>query len=437
MFRKKTSAVLKSLGQSVREPVLLANLVLRLVLLALALLLAHWSGGDTRYYIASAAKVCSGDWGGDPSRSPFYMWFLCGLSPGMHSGAGWPAFFLPLLAQHLLAWAAGVWLFRKFGKLVAVLWLYDPVVLIYSNVVMTDLVFSVTVMFLGWQVYQLLRTQAGASKAALSKDPVWPQAAKLGVALGLCVLVRPIGQVLFFFSIFAFLFFAIFLPKFKTGRGIFLKKLGLAAVIAVLLLVPRLYWNASKYNIVGVENQGKYWIHGVAGALEHYGKGLDYVQSEMLWNQQHPRMQPADAYGAIVRHFPRWVYLTAQGVTRVLVGHVNTEWCMLFSGQAPIGPGWFKEIDQRVGWKIHGWQQVPWFLGILVSAFFSLAAYFILVRRVVKQRAFGSVYLWWCLGATALLAAAPQLWGDARFRLGFWPLLLIAMAVHDKKHGSV
>lgn len=413
-----------------REPILLVNLVLRFLLLCAALGLGHWIGGDSGYFIGAAAKTCGGEWGGDLSRSPFYMWFLCGLSPGIQNGADWPMFVAPLLVQTVLVWICGVWLFRKFGKLVAVLWLYDPVGLIYSNLIMTDTVFSLAALFLTWQVYRLFSN--ADQKANIHTRQLLPTALPLGLALALCVLVRPIGQVLFFFSVLFFISAIFLVPKFQKNRSLLLKKVSVAVVFALLFLAPRLLWNYSKHQVFRVENQGKYWVHSVAGAVEHFGKGLDYVQSERLWNKEHPTLDNADAYRTILTKFPVWMFLTAKGVVRVLVGHVNTEWCMLFSGEAPIGPGWFKVTDQRTGWKIQGWQVFPWLLGILLTAVFSLSAYFILVKRIVRQRAYSEVFLWWCLAATAFMAITPQLWGDARFRLGFWPMILVALAVCER-----
>jgi hypothetical protein len=403
-----------------KERVLWVSLALKVLLFASAILTTHWLSGDSRYYLDDAGAVCGGSWGGAPLRSPFYSWFLCAFSPAVTMEATRQHVFLPLALQALAVWACGFWLFRQFGPWVAAFWLFDPGLLIYSGLIMSDALFAVGVLFLAVSVYRF------------SEDPTrsaWP----LGLALGLCVLMRSIGQTFVILTVCYVLLCLVFWAPFRAMRRPILKRLAVALLIAAALVAPRVAWNISKHRIYAVQAQGSGWLHTVAAAVEYHGTGIDFIQSELLWAKARPLNTLAPVAEVFLRKPGTWAFLSAKGVARVLFGHVNSEWSLLLFGEPPIGPGWFKAKEQRQGWELVGWQVVPWILGILATALFCAALYMAVAVAARRAGAYRTPFFWWSVFALALLAGVPMVFGDARFRMGIWPIAVFALGVFSER----
>lgn len=125
-----------------KNPELLTiNLVLRLILWGVALKMTGWKQGDTDYYLMASQMVCAGQWGGDSFRAPFLPWVGCLMSRFGGVGA-------VLLMQTLLIWGVGVWIRKRLGRSSAMLWLFDPVLLVYSTMFMSEAFFTIAVFLL-------------------------------------------------------------------------------------------------------------------------------------------------------------------------------------------------------------------------------------------------------------------------------------------------
>jgi hypothetical protein len=215
-----------------------------------------------------------------------------------------------------------------------------------------------------------------------------------------------------------------------------LKSLGLVFFVYLLVLSPRLYWNWTQNGFWGTTSQNKGWVETVAAAVEYHGTGLDFYQAEAKWFREHAQRSSTYVYETLFQHFPTWMYLNFKGMMRVLFGHVNVEWSYFFTGQSPIGPGWFKVPEQRSGPRVEGLWTVLWVLGVLTTGLISLGVYLSTlkgVRRLANSQGFiffGSktfeqkIFIFWLLGSIFVLAFIPQVWGDARFRMALWPLVL-------------
>jgi hypothetical protein len=125
------------------------------------------------------------------------------------------------------------------------------------------------------------------------------------------------------------------------------------------------------------------------------------------------------------------LYLSLKGMARVLFGHVNVEWAYLVTGDSPVGPGWFKVPEARGGPAARGWGLVPWTLGLLLTAGFCAFVYGNALRAVGRGRP--GAFAFWAGGSALLLAALPLVWGDARFRAGVLPLVLLLWALSPAK----
>lgn len=400
----------------VKEPILLSALLVRIVLLAIVLATGHWKGGDTTYYLELAQNVCSGQWGGDMGRPTLYGWYLCALSPFIKlRNTSWFMLALPLAAQSFLIWLCGVVLWRRWPrirsrKLLAGLFLFDPVLLVFGASVMSDGLFAVFVFFAALTFHALLR-----EKTLL-------KAAMLGALLGLMILTRSVGA-----PVALWTFAALLVTQFKKPARIFIALATCAAV-----LVPQMYWNGTRFGKWSVLPQSTGWIQTVAATVEYYAEGLEPYKAEERWVQSGRSKDPRELWRTFSEKFGTFVYLSAKGVARVLFGHVNVEWGSIFLSAPPVGPAWFKIAEPRLGPKVEGFAVVPWALGVAITAILSLYVYW---RALKAYYVAGLRHLFsiWIIGCIILFAATPLVWGDARFRAPIWPLVLVLWAVSEER----
>ena len=102
------------------------------------------------------------------------------------------------------------------------------------------------------------------------------------------------------------------------------------------------------------------------------------------------------------------------------------------TGVTPIGPAWFKAAEDRPGTHVEGWSLVAWTLGILVTALFALWVYWNTLQAIRLNGWRLDWFTVWALGCVAALAVTPQVYGDARFRCGLWPLILLIWAWNER-----
>ncbi|MGE4232827.1 MAG: hypothetical protein AB7F43_05795 [Bacteriovoracia bacterium] len=394
------------------------GLGLRAILLVFVLATGRFWGGDSNHYLYYAQQVFLGQWGGESNRVPFYLWFLCLFSPNVSKQAGSADIFFSLLVQSLLVVAAGYYLFKRFEKnkklanKLLFFWIFDPVLLIFSNLVMADALFSVLLIFVG------LFTLDVFEKQSIDKRKI----ILMGGLSAAAILTRTVALPVFVWT--AVLWLLLCIQKKQKISG-----LVLWIVITSALLAPRLYWCKTRYDRFTLATQGESWMMSVAGVVENYGKGLDFYQSEEKWFRDHPHKRPDEVFRSIFSHFGSWLKLSAKGWVRVLVGHVNVEWGSLLFGESPLGPSWFKVQEHRSGLKVQGLGIVAWILGLLFTALFALSAYFFSVREMCRKFSFTQIlkspFLIWAVGSFIFLVLSPQVFGDARFRVGIWPFVLL------------
>lgn len=398
------------------EPILWGSLVLRLVLWGWVLFTGFWRSGDTHHYIWVSGVVCGGDWGGVWGRPTLYAWFLCLFSPYLKAKATASSLVaLPLFAQSLLLWICGVVIWRLWPKVrsrrvITALWVFDPVLLVFGAVIMSDAVFSIlafAVAVAGWKVW----TQSQSSKNL-------GYVAALGALLGLLILTRSVGlPILVWSAVFALVFFRRRLHFLLVG-----------VVTAMAVMAPQIYWNGTRHSTWSVLQQGG-WFQTVVGVVEYHDTGVDFYEAEARWVKDPRNGAPGETVRILTQKAPTFIYLTAKGIARVLFGHVNVDWGALLLGTAPVGPGWFKVPEVRVGPQIKGVWVVPWVLGILLTLSLSLFTYWRTLRALMAAGL--DAFSIWALGCIALLAATPLLWGDARFRASVWPFILVLWAASE------
>lgn len=248
------------------------NAFVRIALLSVALSTDRWFYGDSGHYLRWAKLICEGKWGGDSWRMPLYMWFLS-LSSGcsayrneLNDAAGGGVFF-SLIAQSTLVFAAGLFFYKWLCKytdvakarVLCLIFLFDPVLLAYSHLIMSDALFALTLLASAAFFYDFLKT---SQTSALR----W-----FAFSFGLSILCRPIGLPLGLLT-------ALVLALLTYKKQIALKHSLLAATIALALLLPRFYWNYSNTGkVFFLSEQSSEWIKTVAGIVENDGKGLSFL----------------------------------------------------------------------------------------------------------------------------------------------------------------
>jgi len=387
-------------GLDGRQMILL-NLGLRLALILWAGLHGNWQWGDTPAYLQESQLICSGSWGGASDHVPLYPAFLCLFS--------WGSPIMILMVQSLIVWGAGVWLYRQTrSKLAALIWLFDPTLLAYSHLGMTDGLYGVATLLTALQMWRTLNVK-GKSQGQ--------HALLLGICLGLAALTRPISIVLVIVTGIALLWQGV-------RRTDFRRSVVLCIVAFSFVVAPRIYWNGTRFGQWRLATQSDGWLRAVAGVVENHGQGLNFLQAELKWYKDHPQNRPSDAVDSILKRPLIWAYLSAKGTLRVLIGHVNPEWVMLLSGKNIEGPGWFKETQG----KLSTGATLFWALGVFSCAIYCLFVYGFIIKSALLRRRWDSFDLW-CLGSIAALVLMPQVFGEARFRIPVWGILLVLYAV--------
>jgi hypothetical protein len=383
-----------------------------MILLVVALKVQGYFQYDSEYYLQNAIKICGGDWGGDSVRTPMYSWLLCGFSRAMPGEFGQIAALL--LFQNLAVWFSGILIYRRNSRFPALLWMYDPTLLAYSSIVMTDCLFSVSILMLAFSLRRGLM-----SAHALR---YWLQVGTWGAV---AILLRPIGFPLILIT-------WAFIGLLWLFRQIRLKSWLFMTAICLLSLSPVLYWNYSKTHRLYLAKQGDGWIQSVAGVVQYRGAGLSFIDAELRWHAEHPNAGTPEAYQTLLQYWPNWLILSGQGIARVLIGNVNTEYGTLFTGKTPIGPGWFKEGTDLQN-RVRGAGKALWIAGVFLIAGFYLSLYWAFGYCLKKswKSLVPSVksFIGWITISAGLLVAVPQVYGDARFRVPILAILVIGMSV--------
>jgi hypothetical protein len=402
------------------------NLLVRIGFLIFVLVFERWRAGDTEFYLRYAQAVCNGDWGGERTRVPMYLWYLCGLSPNIQYPASPALLAIPLLFQTLAVWASGLYFVMKGApRWVVGAWFFDPVLFAYSYLIHPDSTLAVGVLWLGVFLFWYFN-QPRLRFAALS-----------GVLLAFCILTRPVATPLLFWTLAVMV---------ACGAAPLFQKLKHAAVLLLVcgtLLAPRVYWNVDQYHKWMIAEQGEAWMSSLAGALEYHHEGLDFVTAEQKWYREHKNIDSSLVYKTVLKHFGLWAWLNAKGMARTLFGHANAEWGFFILGEAPVGPGWFKvpEADQSSGRVIVStfFEKLCWLFGVIFCALWCGFIYFRAIQNLPKPV---KVHKWealktypmfiWGLGSIFAMAFLPQIFGDSRFRLAIWPLILLLGFMHLK-----
>lgn len=240
------------------------NLLIRIVLVCIAIIFHHWQDGDTNHYLMASNSVCHGEWGGEPGRVPFYYWFVALTSFcrvyrfGINSWGGGVE--STLIVQTFLVFFVGIFIYKKFNKKLSYLWLFDPVILIYSNLIMSDLFFAIAVFGMTYFFYLELTQPKTNSKSLIY----------FSIFSGVTLLSRPIGIPLIYVSLLILIIFAL--------KKIFsFKKILICASIILALITPRLLWNLKYHNSLFLAAQGGEWSKTIVAAVEYHHEGISFT----------------------------------------------------------------------------------------------------------------------------------------------------------------
>lgn len=105
------------------------------------------------------------------------------------------------------------------------------------------------------------------------------------------------------------------------------------------------------------------------------------------------------------------------------------------TGKTITGPGWFKVVDPGVVSIQTTADYVFWTMGIVLCLIYCLLLYAwgiaLLMKTKIENMGMKCFYAW-LLSTILFLACIPQLYGDARFRAAYWPLLLLLIGVTNE-----
>ncbi len=410
------------------DPLIIVSIIMKLILLAyFSIYLGHWYSSDTNHYLMAAEQVCKGEWGGDSFRGSTYLWFLCATSLGkvfkgneLLSGGGVN---LSIIVQSVIVFLCGIFLYRKFGRKISLLWLFDPVINLYAVFVMSDVLFSVIALFYAFYFYKLLKIKKSI------RYPIF-----FGILWGILILTRPIAIP---YSYFQIIFIIILLLR----KNIKIKPAILIAVSTFLILTPKLFWNYQKTGTIYISEQSSGWLQSIAGIVENDEKGISFHEASMIYYKDHPNAQLADVLKSLSNHFPRTIFLMSKSMMRVLFGHVNVEANYLVSGRAIEGPGWFKKPEKALGPPLEDKTGILfWTFGLVYCFVWCAWVYGGLITTVMKVRHFDFISslkelrienkIWlWSLISIFILTFLPLFVGDARFRLPVWSFVLISYGI--------
>ncbi len=356
--------------------------------------------GDSEYYLASMRSIWGGEWGGATFRAPLYAWFLAAV--------GGPVVASTLVS--LMIWLVGVDLSRRVDRWIALLWLFDPVFLVLGLAIMSDALFA---LFVYGSVLMF---------RAYRQSPDKKSVPLLGVFLAATILTRPIG-ILFAILVAAFML----VPPTRARFAAVL----IAGTLALGLVFPRLYWNFRHDSGWTIAAQGETFQMAVAAAVEYAGSGLSYTATEAKWVSDHAE-NPRDSAlirETLLRKFPTWLKLSIKGGLRTLFGHVNVEVGTFAIGHPVVGPGWFSEGNPGTPWSSE--EKGLWIFGLLITIAYAVVEYVVLLPAVFTGFPRISVWHLWIVLGAAGFTAAPQLFGDCRFRLPLLALLFAAQTANN------
>lgn len=410
-----------------------ASLAVRLVIWGIVALNGHWVAGDSLGFMGHSIRFCSGDFfSGEPTKSPFYTLFVCVASlptkPFLGNltwmGGGFAA---ALLVQTLLIWYAGVFCRRKIlsGTPESTIWQiayhFEPGLLVYSSLLMSDGIFAALVLVASFYCFKIFLNEDRSAKIYLLA----------GLIFGLIALQRSLGVIWVAWTFIAILATSLF-SKERSFR-----KPGILLLALLTTLAPRLVYQAVYHGTLSLAPQGGTWLPSVAAAVEGESAGISFKEAEDKWNKENPNAGLADVLSTFMEHPGSFLKLTAKGVARTVVGHVNIEWGLIASGKTLFGPAWFKKQEPFTGEKGNAiylsqyglMGKVLWVFGLLSVLCWTLWIYYKSARKItLTRRKLGTLSLGWLAGVIVLLGSAPLIFGDARFRLGYLPTLLIVWA---------
>lgn len=447
--------------------ILLANLVLRLSVWAWSAFQGYWHMGDTNFYISSALSVCRGTIGGLPFRGVLYSWFLYFFTPHLcdsrsmemegnlafHSEL-FPGFFaVPLLCQTLMVWGVGFLIARfletrpsqdlsaaqqlasrlnhtrpVLSTLVLLAWLFEPALFAYSHLIMSDAFYALGLFILGFWAIQNLILMNPPNESFFSKNN-FVSGACLGFWAAWVALTRTTGPAFLSLSLLGFFIFSLrYKPLFYF---LFLRRLPVAVAVFFLVSSPRLVSNYQQHHFLGLHDQGETWLQYSAGIAAEKDDSKEYLEMQLDWIKRHPSLSTQETILVFVHNWQRTLRLWGMGTLRVLLGHSNTEWTLLLSGKAMRGPGWFRATENRPDPSATDHIFI-WVSGVLFSLGFCVFFYATLIHTAIKSKVLKlgfipKVLLLWFSGGFFFHALIPLFHGDARFRMGAWPFLVLGL----------
>ncbi|GEM_PF-1804664 len=432
----------------------IASLCLRILIWAFVASTGHWVAGDSLGFMGHSVRFCAGDFfGGDSTKSPLYTLFACigslptfpFVGPLVWKGVGFAA---AIFFQTVLVWAAGVYVRKSLfaqsregaTKFWQVAYHFDPVLLVYSSLLMSDALFAALLLI---ATLQIARYFHGSRWTPLA-------AAATGAIFAFIVLQRSLGMVWVAWTIgFVFIFYGRSLwVRLRRGQKMLERPASVAAMFFLVFgicLAPRIVYQRVTQNTFSPHVQGQTWLPSVAAAVAaSEQRGLSFKEAEDLWNREHPNATWIDALETFKKYPASFAKLVVKGLARTTIGHVNVEIGLLLTGKTVFGPAWFKNQEKftgEPGGAIYLQEKglsakIFWLLGILAVVIWMGWVYFFALRSIIFFRtSVGAWVLAWASGVVVIMCSLPLIFGDARFRLGYFPVLLVlwGLSLRGKK----
>jgi hypothetical protein len=398
---------------------LLLSAILRIVFAYLSIKYSRYIWGDTGGLLLEAQTVCGmGQWGGSSYKPPLYAWLLCLLSEGNAAPGYFAMAPAVVIIQSTLSWLMGYWLYRRSPQSrTYVFWMFDPGLILYGSMIMSDSLYAV------WLMGALLITSDLTHYNKMSRYKVFA----LACFLAGVYLQRSNGFLAASMVILCLIYIT---AKYAHHR----KAVMTTLMIMLALLSPRIIYSLKHYGSLGFAGQGAGWLTTVAAVAEFAPQGYDFITAERKWVEAYGNQPRGFVFDKLKEHSTSFLKYSLMGTLRTLFGHLNVETGYLMTGKSVIGPALTRPAEPREGPRVAGLLTVFWILGLTVTLLFTAGLYARIALAWLKNRNLYSIYF--AISGIAM-ATVPLVFGDGRFRLGVWPFFIAALLTLHKPSTAI
>jgi 4-amino-4-deoxy-L-arabinose transferase-like glycosyltransferase len=400
---------------------------------------AGFGSPDTATYVGLAASLVHGSFSSngvpDVVRTPGYPLLLVPAVASYHPT-------LIALFENLLLATVSAWLIWKIVREIApfskacvwavLLYCFEPVGFLYSEKILSDLLFCTELLFFLWLTVGFLRSPRYATLLGSS------------VALGLATYTRPVSL---FLGIWMAAFFLL-VPR----RLPWSSRIPKATAFVLVFTITLLPWFVRNQKLAGyrgfsaITDESLYFYSAAAvkAKLEH--KSFSRVQEELGWNdnqryfQSHPeqrdwsqgqvfRFQNAEARRIISQHLLTYSLIHLRGCAVVMLDPAVTEIMKLLRRYPQNGALLSRAVDQgflrAVLWLVRQYPETALALPVLGA---QLLLYYFLglvgLRRLPIEE--GALLVWLF---TYFVLVSGSSAAVARFRMPIMPLVCISAGI--------